>query len=489
MRKGMMSRRGLRTGALAAVIGAGGAWASSHREAPFVTEHPKVDATDFYMFRAYEPGREDYVVLIANYVPLQQPYGGPNYFQMDPEAVYEIHIDNNGDAFEDITFQFRFNNELRDIRLPIGSGDNRQNVAVPLVAVGPITGEDNSALNVVETYTVNMIRGDRRDGDAVPVWNFDTGAMTFVKPVDNIGNKTLPQYEKYAARHVYNIGIPGCSGQGRMFVGQRKDPFVVNLGETFDLVNITNPIGAPDAEADDLADANVTSLILELPISCLRGEGDGVIGAWTTASLPKKRRLKTNASFENPSKENGEWVQVSRLSMPLVNEVVIGLRDKNRFNASEPKDDLAQFATYVTHPTLPAVLEILFFDLGVRAPTAIPRDDLVAVFVTGIDGLNANGAVGEMQRLNLNVSPTPAASQSNLGVLGGDLAGFPNGRRPGDDVVDAALRVAMGVLLPVKDAPSGQLPFTDGAFVDSSYFSNTFPYLTTPLAGSPNNTP
>ena len=156
--------------------------------------------------------------------------------------------------------------------------------------------------------------------------------------------------------------------------------------------------------------------------------------------------------------------------------------------ASEPMNDF-DFVTYVTHPTLPQLLEILFFDSGVRAPTAIPRNDLVAAFVTGIDGLNANGAVGEMLRLNLDIAPTPSMSQSNLGVLGGDLAGFPNGRRPGDDVVDIELRVAMGVLLPPEQAPSGQLPFTDGAIVDSSFFNDTFPYLRTPIPGSPNNTP
>ncbi|MCC7291654.1 MAG: DUF4331 domain-containing protein [Phycisphaerales bacterium] len=483
--------RSARLAAAVLVVGMllGVAKASSHREAPYITEHPKVDATDFYMFRAYEPGREDYVVLVANYVPLQNPYGGPNYFQLDPEAVYEIHIDNNGDAIEDITFQFQFNNTLQDIQLPIGTGDNAANVSIPLVQAGQIFAGNTSALNVVESYTVTMVEGDRRTGSASPVWNFDTGAMDFAKPVDNIGTKTLPDYEAYAAQHMYTIGIPGCAQQGRMFVGQRKDSFVVNLGEIFDLVNVTNPLGPVDAEHDDLDDANVTSLVLELPISCVRTEAGSTIGAWTTASLPKKRKLKTNATFERPSSESGEWVQVSRLGMPLVNEIVIGLKDKNRFNASEPMNDLAQFATYVTNPTFPALLEILFFDAGVRAPTAIPRADLVAAFVTGIDGLNANGGVGEMVRLNLDIPPTAADAQSNLGVLGADLAGFPNGRRLGDDVVDIELRVAMGVLLPIEQAPSGQLPFTDGAYVDSSYFDAVFPYLKTPLAGSPNNTP
>lgn len=472
----------------AAGVFCGAAAASSHREAPFVTEHPKLDATDFYMFRAYEPGRGDYVVLIANYVPLQDPYGGPNYFQLDPQAIYEIHIDNDGDGLEDITFQFQMKHKLRDIQLEVGAGQQKASVSVPFINIGPITVGDNKALNVLESYTVNMIRGDRRSGTSLPVWNFDTGAMEFDKPVDNIGNKSLPDYESYAAQYLYNIGIPGCSGQGRLFVGQRKDPFVVNLGETFDLVNITNPLGDPDAEADDLADANVTSFILELPISCVKSGSQSVIGAWTTASLPKKRSLRNAPSYNSPAKEKGPWVQMSRLSAPLVNEVVIGLKDKDKFNASEPKDD-GQFATYVTNPTLPAVIEILYFNAGVRAPTLFPRTDLVAAFLTGIDGLNSNGSVAEMMRLNLDIAPTSSAQQSRLGVLAGDLAGFPNGRRPGDDVVDIELRVAMGVLLPPDKAPSGQLPFTDGAIVGATFFDDAFPYLKTPLPGSPNQTP
>jgi hypothetical protein len=258
-------------------------------------------------------------------------------------------------------------------------------------------------------------------------------------------------------------------------VGQRKDSFVVNLGEVFDLVNVTNPLGPVDAERDDLADKNVTSLILEVPIACVAGKRGPVIGAWTTASVPEDDK-------------SNDFVQVSRLSSPLVNELVIGLKDKDRFNGSQPKND-AQFATYVTNPTLPAILEILFGGAGVKAPTLFPRADLVAAFLTGISGLNANGSVGEMIRLNTATPPTPAAGQNNLGVIGGDMAGFPNGRRPGDDVVDIALRVVMGKLLPLADAPSGQLAFTDGALVDASRFATTFPYLATPIPGSPNDTP
>jgi hypothetical protein len=278
-----------------------------------------------------------------------------------------------------------------------------------------------------------------------------------------------------------------------VFVGQRKESFAVNLGEVFDLVNIENPIGPRDASPNVLDDANVTSIVLEVPITCLTGVGT-VIGGWTTAHLPRNRSLRNDPTFAQPTVESGDFVQVSRLGMPLVNEVVVGLTDKNLFNASAPgASDVGRFGLYVTNPTLPEILEILFGGAGVQAPNNFPRNDLVAAFVTGITGLNQLG-VGEMLRLNTSTSPTPAAQQNNLGLLGGDAAGFPNGRRPGDDVVDIELRVAMGVVCHAfpgvycdpEDAPSGNLPFTDQTLQDVSQFDPTFPYLRTPLPGSPN---
>jgi hypothetical protein len=472
---------------LASLLSVSSAVASSHREAPFVTEHPKVDATDFYMFRSYEAGRENYVTIIANYLPLQDAYGGPNYFTLDPDALYEILIDNNGDASEDLTFQFRFRNINNDIALDIGPAGATKRVSVPVINVGAITASDSSALNVREEYSVRLIRGDRRLGTARDVTNAATGAATFTKPVDNIGNKSIANYNDYANNFIYTISLPG-GDQGRMFVGQRKEPFVVNLGETFDLVNITNPLGPEDAEANTIDDKNITSIILELPISYLAGAGNPVIGGWTAASLRQARVLSPLPTFTLPAVEGGAWVQASRLSSPLVNELVIGLKDKDKFNASHPRDD-AQFADYVTHPTLPAILEILYGSAGVRAPTAFPRTDLVQAFLTGVTGLNVNGSTAEMLRLNTSIAPTARAAQNRLGVIGGDLAGFPNGRRPGDDVVDIELRVAMGVLLPADQAPSGGLAFTDGAFVDATFFTEYFPYLQPPIPGSPNQTP
>lgn len=452
---------------------------SSHREAPFVTEHPKVDATDFYLFRSYEPGREGFVTLIANYQPLQAPYGGPNYFYMDPEALYEIHLDRDGDALEDLTFQFRFTNAFQEQALSIGPKGAEKSVPIPILQSNVIAAGDEGALNLQESYTVTVVSGDRRTGTSAAVTNAGDSSTTFRKPVDNIGAKTIADYEALAAQYVYDVNVPGV-GAGRVFVGQRKDPFVVNLGEVFDLVN-TNPLGPENGEADELADANVTALVLELPIAGLLSDGN-VIGGWTTASLRQARVLNPTPSGHNvASVEGGAWSQVSRLSSPLVNELVIGLPDKDRFNASEPKDD-TQFLTYVTNPTLPALLEILF--PSVTAPTLFPRADLVEAFLTGVTGLNQNGAVGEMLRLNTSIAPTAKGAQSRLGVIGGDLAGFPNGRRPGDDVVDIELRVAMGVLLGAGDAPSGQLAFTDGAFLDDSFLDESFPYLKTPLAGA-----
>ncbi len=474
--------------------------ASSHREAPLVTEMPKVDGTDWYMFRSYESGRSDFVTMIANYYPLQDPFGGPNYFLLDPAALYDMRIDNNGDALPDLIFRFQFTNTRKNLTLPI----NGKNVAVPLTNIGPIPGMPGN-LNVVETYTVKVIR----PGHAAEfITNASGGSKRFTKPTDNIGCKSFgdagtgtnclnddstpgASYDTYARQFIYNVNIPGCSGEGRLFVGQRKDPFVVNLGETFDLVNYANPVGEAFAntQPNSIGGKNVTSLILEVPISCLVSKKTPIIGGWTTASLPQNRFLKS--SFENnPDVESGDFQQVSRLGMPLVNELVIGLKDKDRFNASEPQND-GQFATYVTNPTAPALIAALF---GTPAPTLFPRADLVATFLTGIASINQPPHVkpAEMLRLNTSTSTTACASQSRLGVIGGDSAGFPNGRRPGDDVVDITLRVAMGRLITLglfgtpAQAPSGALDFTDGAFVQCTDFDTSFPYIKNPLPGSPN---
>ncbi len=487
-----------------------GTQASSHREAPFITTVPKVDGTDFYMFRSYEQGRTDYVTVIANYLPLQDSYGGPNYFSMDPNAMYEIHIDNNGDAREDLTFQFRFANTLAGggVNLNVGG----KSVNIPLVQAGQVANPNDANLQVQQNYSVHVMRGDRRSGQRSSVTQMGTGATTFAKPVDNIGTKTIPNYAAYAAKHIYDVQVPGCTTPAKMFVGQRQDPFAVNLGTIFDLVNaplavITDPtlIGAAPNTIDD---KNVTTMALEIHRSCLTN-GDDVIGGWTTASLRQVRVLDgTPASgLQTSEKVGGAWTQVSRLGMPLVNEVVIGIKDKDRFNASKPSGD-GQFIDYVTNPTLPALLEIALA-IPNTAPTNFPRNDLVTTFLTGIAGVNQprNVVASEMLRLNTAIAPVPFAQQNRLGIVGNilaggsDNAGFPNGRRPKDDVVDIALVAVMGGLCVANGTtnalgfgaacnpsavPLGATTFKLHDAVDQAVVPLLagFPYLNTPIPGA-----
>ena len=461
--------------------------ASSHREAPLIAMDPEADITDFFMFRSYETGREGYVTIVADYYPFQSPTGGPNFYELDPDAIYEIHIDNNGDGREDLTFQFRFSSKTTDFQL--GVGDKR--VSTPLVNVGPLSGSNPPNLLVNQTYTLTLVKGDRREGDRSQI-ACTSGVTVFTKPEDNIGAKSIPDYDAYANQYIYPISVPGYDGvmrQGKVFVGQRKDPFVVALGSVFDLVNL-NPLGPIDANPDSLANFNVTSIVMELPIDGLKRSptGDPVIGGWTTSSLRQVmvRNQHGPEGNDQDDVEGGAWTQVSRLGHPLVNELIIGLKDKDRFNSSRPKDD-AQFAPYVTNPTLPSLLNILF---GVKAPNLFPRTDLVAIFLTGVPKLNMpQGTVvaSEELRLNTAIAPVAKGSQKNLGVIAGDIAGYPNGRRPGDDVVDIALRAVMGVLLTPQQAPDGQLPYTDGAKVDDSFFLNRFPYIQKPLPGAGSN--
>ena len=564
------------------------AFASSHREAPAIAGMPRVDSTDFYMFRSFSPARiaetgRGYVTLIANYIPLQAPYGGPNYFAMDNDALYEIHIDNNGDAQEDLTFQFNFDSALdtagagatarrnAGIEIPVGG----QMVAIPLRQAGGIgPGIDGGALNELETYTVTLIRGDRRTGQRTalrpttpPLGN--NSPIVFVKPIDNIGTKTISDYNAYANAHVYSVNVPTCARPARIFVGQREENFAVNLGGVFDLVNFTpiqgadsgdwpqyNAAGAnpfvggqfpsgivQDRANDDVVDEfNVTSIAVEMPVECVTTSATNtVIGGWTSASLPQARLLDPTPNYNATSRQGGAFVQVSRLSNPLVNELVIGLRDKDRFGESEPDQDLRPadgIAAYVTNPTLPALLNIVFnspatpggatpFGVADIAPSNFPRLDLVTAFATGFPGFNQNGNQtrgGEMLRLNTAVPPTAVASQNVFGVVAEDLAGFPNGRRPTDDTVDIALRVVMGRLChdvplgaelgvpgAVEDtasdmvnlglcaaagstpaqnaaaAPAGLVAFTDGAPLRPDQVLADFPYLNAPIPGSPNN--
>jgi hypothetical protein len=432
---------------------------------------------------------------------------------MDPNALYEIHIDNDGDAKEDLSFQFRFKNTLSaggsGVTLDIGG----KPVAIPLVQKGAVANVKDANLNIAETYSVTLVRGDRRAGAGQALTNVVGGSSSFDKPVDNIGTKTIPDYPAYAAKHVHSVNLPGCSMPGKLFVGQRQDPFAVNLGTIFDLVNaplavITDPtlIGAVP---NTIGDKNITTLALEVHKSCLTTSASSIVGGWTTASLRQARLLDGTppSGLQTSEKTGGAWVQVSRLGMPLVNEVVIGLKDKDKFNASKPSGD-GQFADYVTNPTLPALLEIALGLPGI-APTNFPRTDLVTTFLTGIAGINQPTGVvaSEMLRLNTSIAPVPFAQQNRLGIVGNllaggtDNAGYPNGRRPKDDVVDISLVAVMGGLCLANGdtnalgfgaackpsaVPLGATAFKLHDAVDQAVIPLLpgFPYLNTPLPGA-----
>ncbi|MBV8757753.1 MAG: DUF4331 domain-containing protein [Deltaproteobacteria bacterium] len=512
--------------ALATVLAPAAGLASSHREAPFITKNPKVDGTDFYMFNSYEASRTGYVTILANYIPVQDAYGGPNYFTLDPDAIYEVHIDNDGDGIEDLTFQFDFDTQLANggtgVELPIGG----KMINIPLPVAGPLSAPGDANQNVIETFKLGVIRGPRRATTPTLATNLADSSTTFHKPFDNAGTKTIPNYANYASQFVYNFDVPGCTPTGvgsgthaRVFVGQRKEGFAVNLGQVFDLVNMgvsalgvtpangqADLTGAADQGKNIVDDKNVTTLALEIPASCLtKDSSHPIIAGWTTASMRQARVLNPTATFSTPAREGGPWVQVSRLGMPLVNEIVIGLKDKDKFNGSEPKDD-GQFADYVTNPSLPILVELVFGATGALAPTAYPRADLVAAFLNGVPSVNVlSSTLYEALRLNTAVPATARASQSPLGAAtcfdppadnahgptlnlarnGCDPAGFPNGRRPGDDTVDIELRVAMGFLLDQNHAPIRGAPLVDGAATNASQFGTAFPYLANPIPGSP----
>jgi hypothetical protein len=457
--------------------------------------------------------------VIANYQPLQDAYGGPNYFKLDPNALYEIHVDNNGDAKEDLTFQFRFQNNFKALKVPV----RNKMIAIPLTQAGSVSDKNAPALNVNEKFSVSLVRGDRRTGVASPLTSTAGGATVFDKPVDNIGTKTIPDYPAYAAKHIHSVNIPGCATPAKLFVGQRQDPFAVNLGTVFDLINaplavITNP-ALINAVPNTIGDKNVTTLALEIHKSCLLSAdaADPVIGAWTTASLRQSQLLTATppSGHQVAANYGGAWVQVSRLGMPLVNELVIGLPDKDKFNASKPGAD-GQFIDYVTHPTLPVLVEVAYATTGL-APTNLPRLDLVTTFLTGIPGVNQpkNVVGSEMMRLNTAIPAVPFAQQNRLGIVGEilrvggpqnlgqaiDLAGYPNGRRPKDDVVDISLVAVMGGLCVANGAgnalgfgaacnpsavPLGATAFALHDAVDQAVVPllSVFPYLNTPIPGA-----
>ena len=367
----MYAKRSVLALAVASLVFATAAMASSHREAPGITKTPKLDNTDVYMFRSYETGKADSVTIIANFQPFQDPYGGPNYYLMDDQAVYDIHIDNNGDAVPDVTYEFRFFNQFLNKTIPV----NGVQVAVPLSNIAPVTENDVRGLNVLQYYTVTVIQNGVRTEAVNPFGR----TKFYPKPFDNIGSKSFPNYGTYADAHIGLLSYGGCAGAGKTFVGQRKEGFNIAVGEIFDLINL-NPVGPPNGERNDLREKNITSIALEIPTACLINGTEPVIGVWSNG------HTATNG-ITGPG--------VSRLGMPLVNELVIGLPDKDKFNASRPADD-AQFATYVTNPVLPTLIAILF--PGVQAPNKFQRQGVRNAATEHVDRAEGAGCAVHPRR-------------------------------------------------------------------------------------------
>ena len=471
------------------------AFASSHSDAPLIKLDPASDNTDLYAFLSYEPGRENHVTLIANFLPFQTPEGGPVFYNLNPDARYRIHIDNDGDAIEDKTFEFSFQTIQRDIQVPI----NGIPVSVPILNTGAVSPFSTGNLSLEQTYRVGLIHGSIGviSSTLEYLTNAGNGSEVFRKPVDNIGTKSIANYRSYSQAFIQTMNLPGGKGTGRVFVGQRDDPFYIDLGGVFDLLNITSPTGSPVQRQDDLDGKSITSMAIEVPIQFLVQEGNPVIGVWASAVVPTRGQgPDTNQDGIVNSKDLinvagnylrsvtstiSPFTQVSRLGNPLVNELIIGMKDKDRFNASRPKDD-AQFQKYFTNPVVPFHIGFL---TGQQPPNLFPRDDFKGFFLQGIPEVvgTPHGTLADLLRLNTSIAPTPRESQDPLGIFGGDPAGFPNGRRPGDDVVDIILRVAMGSRLPLSQAPAGQLTWTDGVRQTAEDFDTAFPYLTDPKAG------
>ncbi len=442
------------------------AGASSHREAPLITEDPVADNTDVYAF--VSPDKPDTITVIANWIPFEDPAGGPNFHRFGDDVLYEINLDVNGDANPDIRYQFRFKTTVK-------------NPDTFLYNTGPVASLADKNLNVVQTYTVTEDFGGYKQV---------IGNKLTVAPA-NVGPRSTPDYEaNLGSKAVYDIAY----GQ-RVFAGPRDDPFFADLGSIFDLaglrpLNQAHLIKQPTANGiDNLAPYNTHSVALQIPIAKLRlaagtpnDQPDPIVGVYSSTYRRQTRVFKDGNGAE--LRNGGPWVQVSRLGMPLVNEVVVPLGAKDLFNASNPLDD-AQFGAGVLNPEVARLIPVLY--PGVTVPPA-PRNDIAAIFLTGIDGLNkpAGGRASEMIRLNTAIKPTIADpnKQNRMGLLGGDRDGFPNGRRLGDDSVDIALQALAGAtpFTPAFNISPNNL-LGDGVDRNNVPFLTRFPYVAPPKAG------
>jgi hypothetical protein len=370
--------------------------ASSHREAPLISEDPSADNTDLYAFRS--PDKPDTLTIVSNFIPGEDPAAGPNYYTFSPTARYDIYVDRNGDGKPDVSYYFRFKRNAG----PFFLGDT------------------------VQPYTVTRVA----DGK-------ETVVATAKTPPDNIGPRSTPNYHSLAA-----AAVAPLSGGGQVFAGQRDDPFFGDIGDIFDLLAIRKGTGSTGGGKDFFAGYAVHSIALQIPISQLDTKSH-TIGIWSAAD---RQRVSVRG------KAKGQWTQVSRLGNPLINEVVIPTGLKDHWNASSPSQD-KQFEQYYRTPILAAVINKLYKGLNVPETN---RDDLVQVLLTGIPNVTFTGStLADELRINLAVPVTPAGKVSRLGVLGGDNQGWPNGRRLSDDVIDIAEQAVGGFLkgnkLPLGD--------------------------------------
>jgi hypothetical protein len=454
---------------------------SSHREAPEISQDPVADNTDVYAF--VSPDKPNTVTLITNYIPLERPDGGPNFYEFGDDVKYSIHIDNDGDGVPEVTYHFYFQSTV-------------QNGDTFLYNTGPISSLNDPNWNKRQFYTV-----ERVDHPAGPGSRRERILATgLASPPCNIGPRSTPNYTNLANQAIHTLP----TGE-TVFAGQRADGFIVDLGAIFDLLDLRplenlHLIPTPAAAGvDSFAHTNVHTIAIQVPISSLTANGktpssvtdpNAVLGVWGSASRRKIRVLEPE-SGENV--EVGPWVQVSRLGNPLFNEVVVALGDKDRWNSSKPKDD-SQFAHYTLNPEVSQKLPVLYPGVFPNlAAYTKPRVDIEAVLLTGLPSgiipgfTNSNGTV-QADQLRLNVAiPPNTKNPSPLGLLGNDAAGFPNGRRVMDDTTTIELRALAGATLPLVDktfTPDAAVnAITEGLQPDPTRYLPTFPYLGTPHDG------
>jgi hypothetical protein len=408
------------------------ATASSHREAPLIAEDPSADSTDTYAFRS--PDKPDTVTLIANVIPGEDPAAGPNWYTFSPSARYDIYADKNGDGKPDIAWYVRFKTGA-----PVAFLQNTQ-----------------------QTYTVTRV--ENRKPRVV-----GSGLMT---PPDNIGPRSTPNYHALATAQVHDL-----SDGAKVFAGQRDDPFFGDIGAAFDLVAIRNGTGATGGGKDFFAGYGVHEIALQVPLSQLDNGSNHVVGIWSATDRPKV----TVTVNRKKVKRVTSWAQVSRLGEPLINELLIPTQLKDHWNATKPDKD-KQFEQYYTSPILAKLLNQLYPQFGPFKET--DRQDLVSVLLTGLKEPNLNytgPTLADEIRLNLSIAPTaPVGKGNRLGVLGGDLAGYPNGRRLEDDVIDISERAVGGVLI------GHSLPLGDGVDSNDVPYMTSFPYEADPFSGFQN---